>query len=182
MSGAAPSAESGAVLTTYTGIVILVLAIVALPALMRFVTPMVGAIASSGGGAGIATSVADRVPEGARPRPASAPQGSSVPRGGGRASTGGGPATHGSGLSPRAVPAAAGTSAASSASTPAAASTGAASGGAAAAAGAGKALAGPYVAAAIAGVQPLKKAVQLGTDAAIAVAERTTGEDPSGGR
>ncbi|PPF33187.1 hypothetical protein [Pseudoclavibacter sp. AY1H1] len=182
MTGAAPSAESGAVLTTYTGIVILVLAIVALPALMRFVTPMVGAIVSSGGGAAIATSVADRVPEGARPRPASAPQGSSVPRGGGRASTGGGPASRGSGPSPRAVPAAAGTSAASPGSTRAAASTGTASGGAAAAAGAGKALAGPYVAAAIAGVQPLKKAVQYGTDAAIAVAERTTGEDPSGGR
>lgn len=48
--------------------------------------------------------------------------------------------------------------------------------------GAGKALVGPYGAAAIAAVQPLKKSIQHGTDAAIAIAERTTGEDPTGGR
>ncbi|MGO2750253.1 MAG: hypothetical protein ACTIA6_09400 [Pseudoclavibacter sp.] len=153
MSGTAPSTESNAVLTTYTGLVVLALAIVALPALMRFVTPMVGALASSGGGATIANSVADRVPEGARPRPGAGPQGS-----------GGSPGSPAVVRNRAHAPAAK-----SGASTPVSV-------------GAGKALVGPYGAAAIAAVQPLRKSIQHGTDAAIAIAERTTGEDPTGGR
>ncbi|PPF42870.1 hypothetical protein C5B85_14930 [Pseudoclavibacter sp. AY1F1] len=187
MSGAAPSTEGSAVLTTYTGLVVLALAIVALPALMRFVTPMVGALASSGGGAAISNSVADRVPDGARPRPGSGPQGSSGSTGAAR--PGANPAARPPGATAprphRAQPAgSASPMAAPSSSASSASAAGAASGGTAAtaAAGAGKAVGGPYVAAAIAAVQPLKKGIQYGTDAAIAVAERTTGEDPSGGR
>lgn len=180
MSGAAPTSEGSAVLTTYTGLVILALAIVALPALMRFVTPMVGALASSGGGASIANAVADRVPEGARPRPSTAPQGSSAsravtgaPRSGARAP--GAPAT------PPRSPSTPGSPVPSpgSARTPASPSAGPGGGAVAAV---GKAAGGPYAAAALTAVQPVKKAIEYGTDAAITVAERTTGEEPSGGR
>lgn len=193
MSGAAPSTEGSAVLTTYTGLVVLALAIVALPALMRFVTPMVGALASSGGGAIIANSVADRVPEGARPRADAGPQGSSGSPGAARsgrrppgASTSRQQPAPASGPSPTSGSAAA-TSSSVRATGAAGAAVGAGAGAAgagagAAAAGAGAAIGGPYVAAAVAAVQPLKKGIQYGTDAAIAVAERTTGEDPSGGR
>ncbi|WP_271986489.1 hypothetical protein [Pseudoclavibacter terrae] len=180
MSGAAPSSEGSAVLTTYTGLVILALAIVALPALMRFVTPMVGALASSGGGASIANAVADRVPEGARPRPSTAPQGSTASRGVTGAPRGGAP-TPGARATPPRSPSTPGSPAPSRGPAKTSASPGAASG-AGAAAGAGKVAGGPYAAAALTAVQPVKKAIQYGTDAAITVAERTTGEEPSGGR
>ena len=44
--------DSDELMAAVTGLVLMVLALVALPALMRFVTPMVGAVASGGGGGG----------------------------------------------------------------------------------------------------------------------------------
>lgn len=70
-------------LNTITGIALMVVALAALPALMRFVTPMVGAVASGGGGgalaAGAGAAAMAAMPSGAR-------SAGSAGRGGGNAS------------------------------------------------------------------------------------------------
>ncbi|MFJ7751806.1 hypothetical protein ACIQXM_17850 [Arthrobacter sp. NPDC097144] len=60
---------SSALLNSITGLALMVVALLALPALLRFVTPMVGAVASGGGGGGAAAmgaAAAAAMPSGAR--------------------------------------------------------------------------------------------------------------------
>jgi hypothetical protein len=183
-----------------TGLMLMILAVVALPALMRFVTPMVAAMASGGGGGGGAMAVGAMaaMPTGAMrvPRGSSSAAGGGVgPSGGagpsGAAGTAGdrvpaanngsspaGSARNGAGVAPTA--AAAGNGASSSpggaAGAGAAAGSGAAAGGAAAGAGA---VAGPVGAAAAAGAQTAKGF----KGAAQGAAESQTGDEgPRGSR
>lgn len=171
------SSGQDGLITSITGFALMIVALFALPALMRFVTPMVGAIASgSGAGAGaaaaaIATGAVSQGRGGsgkgnAAPTPAStqsnqpgtSPKGSdgtSGPRGGGGQPTPGANGTGG----------AAGAAAAGKASTA----------GAGAASGAAKA-AGPAGLVVAAGVQVASKASQ----AAQQTAQDSTGEGPSG--
>ncbi|WP_253905836.1 hypothetical protein [Arthrobacter sp. H5] len=62
------SAGANILLNTITGIALMVVALLALPALLRFVTPMVGAVAGGGGGmaAGALGAAAAALPSGAR--------------------------------------------------------------------------------------------------------------------
>ncbi|MEW1808413.1 hypothetical protein [Pseudarthrobacter sp. NPDC080039] len=151
-----------ALLTTVTGLALMVIALFAMPALMRFVTPMVGAVA--GGGGALAAGTVGALASGAismgsagrgggpatngaatADSPASQTPGSQGPSGTGSQGTTGSSGTAGNaggrgsaatGVQPGAGPAAS-TGAGSTASGSGAASSGAAAGGAAAAAGAG---------------------------------------------
>ena len=67
--GGGMSSGSSALLNSITGLALMVVALLALPALLRFVTPMVGAVASGGGGGGAAAmgaAAAAAMPSGAR--------------------------------------------------------------------------------------------------------------------
>ena len=91
-------------LNTITGMALMVVALVALPALLRFVTPMVGAVASGGGGgmaAGAVGAAAAAMPSGARSLGAAGRGGgSAAPIPASSSSTGGqGPAGGGGGKS-----------------------------------------------------------------------------------
>ncbi|MFC3690460.1 hypothetical protein [Aquipuribacter hungaricus] len=57
--------DGSGVLAVLTGLMLLVLALFALPALMRFVTPLVGAMAAGGGGAVLAAGALAALPSGA---------------------------------------------------------------------------------------------------------------------
>lgn len=74
-------------LAVLTGLMLMVLALFAMPALMRFVTPMVGAMSGGGGGAALAAGALAALPTGAaalgRLGSRSADQGQSAGRGGG---------------------------------------------------------------------------------------------------
>lgn len=149
-------------ISAITGLVLMVLALVALPALMRFVTPMVGALASGGGAGGgaLASGAIMAMPTGAR----SLPSGGSSNGAGAGASGGPGPAgaagtlggrgpggsngSNGSSPSPAASPSGKGSAPVAPAASGAGAGTGAASAGAATGAGAGGAAAGGGAAAA----------------------------------
>jgi type IV secretion system protein TrbL len=180
-------------MSAISGLVLMVLALVALPALMRFVTPMVGAMASGGSGVGSAMAAgamvamptgAMRIPRGGSSNGAGAVAGSpggpgpsgAVGPGGGRGP--GGPSGAGpAGGAP--APAASGAAPAAGASAGAAAGGGGAvAGGAAAgsAAGPAGAVAGAVVGAAAQAAQGAKKAAQ-------GAAESQTGDEgPSGSR
>ncbi len=185
------SSGGNVLLGSITGFALMIVALLALPALMRFVTPMVGAVASgSGGGAGaavgaMATGAVSMGRSGsgrgnASPTPASQPsqsvsaQGS---KGAGGSNGGNGKPTPGStgpggapgkGTTGSAATAGAGTSGS-------VAGAGAGSAGAGAASGAAKA-AGPAGIAVAAGAQAASKASQ----AAQQTAQDSTGEGPSG--
>jgi hypothetical protein len=185
------SSGGNVLLGSITGFALMIVALLALPALMRFVTPMVGAVASgSGGGAGaavgaMATGAVSMGRSGsgrgnASPSPASQPgqsasaQGS---KGAGGSNGGNGKPTLGStgpggapgkGTTGSAATAGAGTSGS-------VAGAGAGSAGAGAASGAAKA-AGPAGIAVAAGAQVASKAGQ----AAQQTAQDSTGEGPSG--
>jgi hypothetical protein len=188
------SSSGNVLLGSITGFALMIVALLALPALMRFVTPMVGAVASgSGGGAGaavgaMATGAVSMGRSGsgrgnASPIPASQPgqpgqsasaQGS---KGAGGSNGGNGKPTPGStgpggapgkGTTGSAATAGAGTSGS-------VAGAGAGSAGAGAASGAAKA-AGPAGIAVAAGAQAASKASQ----AAQQTAQDSTGEGPSG--
>ena len=166
-----------------TGFTLMVVALFALPALMRFVTPMVGAVASGGGaGAGAAVGAmatgavslgrggsgkgnAAPTPASTQPnQPGTSPKGSNGtpgPKGGGQ------PTPGATGPGGAASTATAGTASSTGA--------GAAAGSAGAASGAAKA-AGPVGIVVAAGVQGVSKASQ----AAQKTAQDSTGEGPSG--
>jgi type IV secretion system protein TrbL len=147
--------------TAATGLVLMVLALLALPALMRFVTPMVGAIASGGGGGGsVAMGAMAAAPSGAM----------SVPRGASRSGAGmSGPNGAGGSSGPSGaagVAGARGAPGAGGASRPTGSGAGAgaaAGGGATAGAGGGAAAAGSGAAAA---AGPVGAAVAAGATAA----------------
>lgn len=143
-------------MSAISGLVLMVLALVALPALMRFVTPMVGALASGGGAAGGAMAVgaiaamptgAMRIPRGSGSNGAGAangPAGGSGPSGatgvtGGRGPAGSDGSSPGGGSSnagdspPPPAPATAATGSAPSTAAGTGPASGAAAGGAAAA-------------------------------------------------
>ena len=189
-----------------TGVVLMILALAALPALMRFVTPMVAATAGAGGGAGMgAAGVMAAMPTGAIPtgprgggggagpsvpRQSSGPSGSPAAPGPSGANGVGGPKGTGSaGVSGPSGTSAAGSGAgaaagASGAAAGSAAGAGAAAGGAGAGAGGAAAAAGPVglgVAALATGADVVKKAGQAGAGAARAAAEDSSEGGPSGG-
>ncbi|MET4592690.1 hypothetical protein [Arthrobacter sp. 754] len=185
------SSGGNVLLGSITGFALMIVALLALPALMRFVTPMVGAVASgSGGGAGaavgaMATGAVSMGRSGsgrgnASPTPASQPSQSASAqgsKGAGGSNGGNGKPTPGStgpggapgkGTTGSAATAGAGTSGS-------VAGAGAGSAGAGAASGAAKA-AGPAGIAVAAGAQAASKASQ----AAQQTAQDSTGEGPSG--
>jgi len=176
-----------------TGFALMVVAVLALPALMRFVTPMVGAVAAGSGGGAAAGAAMGAVATGAvsmghagsgrgnaSPTPASSSSGSGASAGSASGSSGSG---GGGGGSARPSPAAgrppASTGGASGTASGAAASSGAASGGAAAST-AGTA-AGPVGAAAVAGIRVATRAGQaVRQGAQDSTGQSATPEGPSG--
>lgn len=168
-----------AFLATVTGLALMVVALFAMPALMRFVTPMVGAVAGGGGGlaAGAVGGLASgAINMGSAGRGGGSSSGS-VPSGGGSESSGssgpsgtgsqgdaGSSGTAGKSGSSGSAPAASGAEASSAGGGAAAAGGGAAAGGAAAAA-------GPAGIAVAAGVQ----AGQAAAGAAKQMSEESTG-------
>ncbi|MFP3581323.1 hypothetical protein SB659_17290 [Arthrobacter sp. SIMBA_036] len=185
-----------ALLTTVTGLALMVIALFAMPALMRFVTPMVGAVAGGGGAAaagavgGLASGAINMGSAGrgeggtASTIPSSSPNQSSGSQGpsgtgsqgtAGTAGTAGKTSGHGSSATP---PAASGAQAGTGAP---AGSGGAATGGPASVGGAGAAAGGAAAAAGPVGVGVL--AAQKGLEAghAAAGAVRNMSEESTGG-
>ncbi|ABK05673.1 conserved hypothetical protein (plasmid) [Arthrobacter sp. FB24] len=171
------SSGKNALIGSITGFTLMVVALFAMPALMRFVTPMVGAVASGGGagaGAAVGAMATGAVSMGrsgsgrgnAAPTPASSNQPDSTPKG-----SDGTPGPKGSGGKP--TPGSAGTAGA-----PAAGAAGAAGAGTAGAAGAASgatAAAGPAGMAAAAGTQVASRVSQ----AAQQTAQDSTGQSES---
>lgn len=175
------SSGKNALIGSITGFTLMVVALFAMPALMRFVAPMVGAVASGGGaGAGaavgaVATGAVSMGRSGsgrgnAAPTPASSNQPGSTPKG-----SDGTPGPKGSGGKP--TPGSAGTAGAQGAAAAGAAGTaGAGTTGAAGAASGATAAAGPAGMAVAAGTQVASRVSQ----AAQQTAQDSTGEGPSG--
>ena len=181
------SSGKNALIGSITGFTLMVVALFAMPALMRFVTPMVGAVASGGGaGAGaavgaVATGAVSMGRSGsgrgnAAPTPASSNQTGSAPKG-----SDGTPGPKGSGGKP--TPGSAGTAGAQGAAAAGAAgaagagrTAGAGTAGAAGAASGATAAAGPAGMAVAAGTQVASRVSQ----AAQQTAQDSTGEGPSG--
>jgi type IV secretion system protein TrbL len=186
------SSGGNVLLGSITGFALMIVALLALPALMRFVTPMVGAVASgSGGGAGaavgaMATGAVSMGRSGsgrgnASPTPGSQPGQTSASaqgsKGAGGSNGGNGKPTPGS-SGPGGAPGKGTTGSAATAgagSSGSVAGAGAGTAGAGAASGAAKA-AGPVGLAVAAGAQVASKASQ----AAQQTAQDSTGEGPSG--
>jgi type IV secretion system protein TrbL len=186
------SGGGNVLLGSITGFALMIVALLALPALMRFVTPMVGAVASgSGGGAGaavgaMATGAVSMGRSGsgrgnASPTPASQPGQTSASaqgsKGAGGSNGGNGKPTPGS-TGPGGAP---GKGTTGSAATAGAGTSGSVAGAGAGTAGAGAAsgatkAAGPAGLAVAAGAQAASKASQ----AAQKTAQDSTGEGPSG--
>lgn len=174
---------STALLNSITGLALMVVALLALPALLRFVTPMVGAVASGGGGGGMAMgAAAAAMPSGARsmgsagrgsssasPTPASSSGSGSKSSPSGSSATG----SSGGGAAPTARTTGAGKGTGAAAGGGAAAGSGAS--GAAAGAKVGAA-AGPMGAAAGAAVSVAAK----GQEAVKTVSNDAAGDGPSG--
>ena len=172
-------------ITSITGFTLMIVALFALPALMRFVTPMVGAVASGGGagaGAAVGAMATGAVSMGrsgsgkgnAAPTPASTQnnQSGAAPKG----STGTtGPRGNGGKPTPGATGPGGATSATAGAAGTTGAGAGAAAGSAGAASGAASA-AGPAGMAVAVGAQAASKVSQ----AAQQTAQDSTGEGPSG--
>lgn len=190
-------------LSAITGLVLMILALVALPALLRFVTPMVGAMTGGGGGGGaMATGAIAAMPSGAMRIPRGAGGSNGAAAGGASASsaptgangaTGGRGSVGSNGSSPEragagrgaATGASAGASAAGASAGGGATAGGgaAASGGAAAgAAGAAGAAAGPVGAAAAAAAQVAKGAKNAANGAVEPQGQDQNGGGPSGSR
>ncbi|WP_345453980.1 hypothetical protein [Arthrobacter gyeryongensis] len=176
-------------ITSITGFTLMIVALFALPALMRFVTPMVGAVASGGGagaGAAVGAMATGAVSMGrsgsgkgnAAPTPASIQthQSGSSPKG----STGTtGPRGNGGKPTPGATGPGGATSASTAATAGAAGTTGAGAGAAAGSAGAASgaaSAAGPAGMAVAVGAQAASRVSQ----AAQQTAQDSTGEGPSG--
>jgi hypothetical protein len=188
--------DGSGVLAVVTGLMLMVLALFAMPALMRFVTPMVSSLAAGGGGAAVAAGTMAAIPTGA-----AAVGRLATGAGGGGAATASNAApqspshntntsttsttatspsgagqggSKGSTPAPTGAPSAGGVQAASAGG--GASAGGSAAAGGAAATGAGAAAAGPAGAAVAAGLQ----AGQAASSAAKNTAEQVTGDGPSG--
>ncbi|MGW9114521.1 hypothetical protein [Microbacterium sp. NPDC055683] len=197
--------DGSGLLAVLTGLMLMLIALFAMPALMRFVTPMVGAMAGGAGGA-LAVGAIAALPSGAAAvgrlatgsgggssgpsgqagSGTQGPQGPSGNQGGGSpapaAAPAPAPAGGGGGTpAPAAAPAASTGAAAAPAAGGGAAAGGAAAGGGAAAAGAA---AGPIGLAAGAALEVGKKAGQAAAGAARSLGEQSTGEGggPDGSR
>jgi type IV secretion system protein TrbL len=170
-----------ALLSSITGFALMMVAVLALPALMRFVTPMVGAVAAGSGGGAAAGATVGAMATGAvsmgrsgsgrgnaSPTPPSSPPASSAGEKGNTGASKSGPGGN-SGANARPTPGAAGQSGAKGAAASQAAGT-------AGAAGSSGAVAGPVGLAASTGV---KLATRAG-EAAQKTAQDSTGEGPSG--
>ena len=194
--------SDGGLIGSITGFTLMIVALFALPALMRFVTPMVGAVASGAGGGGAGAAVGamatgavsmGRVGSGkgnAAPTPASS-KGSSGQSGSSAQGSSGAPGSRGSGGQP--TPGStgpAGSNGSTGTGSPGTSGAGAAAGksgaagtaGTSGAAGAGKAAAGSGAAAGPAGMAA-GAAVQVASKTSEAVkksAQDSTGEGPSG--
>lgn len=181
------SSGGNVLLGSITGFALMIVALLALPALMRFVTPMVGAVASgSGGGAGaavgaMATGAVSMGRSGsgrgnASPTPASQPGQSAASaqgsKGAGGSNGGNGTPTPGS-TGPGGAP---GKGTTGSAATAGAGTSGSVAGAGAGAASGAATAAGPAGIAVAAGAQAASKASQ----AAQQTAQDSTGEGPSG--
>ncbi len=180
--GDAQLGSGGGITTALTGITLMLLALVALPALMRFVVPMVSAIGGgSGGGGAMLGAAAMALPSGAisaggRGASGSAGSGSRAAGGRGQGSTSGGA---GAGSAGGGKPATGSQMAGAGARTGGAAASGSAAG--AGAAGAGSAAAGAAggpVGIAVAGA---KQAGQAASSAATAAATQPAGTPAWGG-
>lgn len=182
--------ESGLV-SVVTGLMMMVMALVALPALMRLVTPMVGSMAGGGGGGGmLAAAGVAALPTGAAQlgrlggggssgTSTASPSGASVAGSQGPAGQMGSAGKVGSGAASSGGAAAASSGGAAAAGGGAAAGGAAAGGGVAAGASAGAA-AGPVgagVGAAVGAVQQVSSAAK---GAVQGLADQSTGEGPSG--
>ncbi|MHA7620775.1 hypothetical protein ACX12M_19880 [Cellulosimicrobium cellulans] len=192
--------DGSGLLAVLTGLMLMVIALFAMPALMRFVTPMVGAMASGAGGAALAAGALAALPSGAaaigrlasggsnssttsNAQPGNNGQsGSQGPSGGGgggnTAPTPSAPPNPqqsgaGAGAGSGAGAGAAGARAGAGASAGAGAGAGAAAGGGAAAAGAAG---GPVGMAAGAALDAASKAGQAAAGAAKSLGEQSTGE------
>jgi type IV secretion system protein TrbL len=175
------SAGKDALLGSITGFALMIVAVLALPALMRFVTPMVGPVAAGSGGGAAAGATVGAVATGAvsmgrsgsgrgnaSPTPPSSPPASSAGEKGNTGASKTGPGGN-SGANARPTPGAAGQSGAKGSAASLAAGT-------AGAAGSSGAVAGPVGLAASTGV---KLATRAG-EAAQKTAQDSTGEGPSG--
>lgn len=171
-------------ISVLTGLTLMCVALVALPALMRFVTPLVGAVAGGGAGAAMAIGAAAALPSGAI-------QAGQLLGGGQTGAGGAGPAgPSGSGTGGQGAPGGAGPSGAPGAGGAAGASGGGTAGaaggagaaGAGGAAGGGAAAAGGGAAAAGAAAGPVGVAVAAGAQALSAAggAARSVGESSTG--
>ncbi|WP_270909021.1 hypothetical protein [Leucobacter sp. UCMA 4100] len=194
--------DGSGLISALTGMMMMILALVAMPALMRFVTPMVGAMAGGAGGAALGAAAVASLPSGAASigRMASGSGGggggsSAAPSGSGGSSAGGGgggshAASGGGSAGGGSAASVGGGSGAAAASGGAAAGGGAAAagGGAAAAAGGGAAASGaaagaaggPVGIAAGAALGAAKQAGSAAKGAAEGIANNSTGEGPSG--
>lgn len=202
--------DGSGVISVITGVTLMVLALFAMPALMRFVTPLVGATAGGAGGGALAASAIAALPTGAAAigrlasgsggggassaHAASPPALSSTatpqgarPTGGSSSSTNSSTSTGvpgGAGSTPS--PGAPGTAGSAGTGTGAGAAAGAGGGAAAGASGgaAAGAAAGPWGAAAGAALNGVTRGVQAATGAAKTVGENASGEagTPNGSR
>ena len=196
------SDDGSGILAVVTGLMLMVLALFAMPALMRFVTPMVSSMASGAGGAAVAAGTVAALPTGAAAvgrlatgaggggavtASNAAPQSpthntntsstvSSSPTGAGQ--SGGGRTTP----APTGAPSSTGAPASSTGGGAATGATaGTAAGGGSAATGAAAA-AGPAGAAVGLGLQTAQGAAQAASSAARNVADQVTGDGPSGSK
>lgn len=175
LAGADPLADKGEGLATaLTGIMMMIIALFALPALMRFVTPMVGSLASGAAGGAAASGVATALPTGAAKIGRSATGAGPSGTGPSSRSTKSGPTGSANPTGPSGSGGSGGSTGAASASGKAAAasSTGGAGAGAASGAGAGAAGAG---AAAGAAAGPVGIAAGAAAGAASGAARKTAG-------
>jgi hypothetical protein len=184
--------DGSGLLAVLTGLLLMIVALFAMPALMRFVTPMVGSLAAGGAGGAVALAGLSALPSGASGlgRAASGAGGGGGGGAAGQAGANGTPGSSssatgsGAGSSPAAASASgakgAGATAGGGAASGAGASGGAAAGGGAAAAGAAG---GPVGIAAGAALDGARKAGQAAAGAAGALGSQATGEGdgPSGG-
>lgn len=199
------SDDGTGLLAVLTGLMLMVIALFAMPALMRFVTPMVGALAGGAGGAlavgamaalptgaaaagrlasgsGSAGAAGASGPSGSHGQSGSGSSGAQGPSGGGQGSGTSAPqAAQSSGAQQTGSTGSAGTARgsgvpAASAGGGAAAGGAAAGGGAAGGAAAGGAAAGPIGVAAGAALEAGKKAGQVAAGAAQNLGEQSTGE------
>ncbi|MCB8043724.1 hypothetical protein JM654_04325 [Microbacterium oxydans] len=176
-------------ISVITGLMMMLLALVALPALMRFVTPMVGAMAGGAGGGMIAAAGVAAVPSGAAQvgRLAGGAGGGSTASpstAGATGSTGtaGSQGQAGAAAASRGGAAAGGGGAAAGGGVAAAGGGAAAAGGGAAAGASAGAAAGPWGAAAGAAVGAAKQVGDAAKGAAEKLGDQATGEGPSGNR